>query len=573
MINQVHFGDVRMVLPQLADKRLRVNCVVTSPPYWGLRDYKTGTWTGGDPSCKHQQREIRRGLGLAESPAATRGGAKKIKEVGWIQFKDECAHCGAKRVDNQLGLEALHDCLGWATGVPCGECYICHLVEVFRGVWDVLADDGVVLLNLGDSYAGSVNLGDSYAGSGRGGNIGNETSGLEGIQPNHSRDAAEAHRQIAGKAPPEAQKAQAVTQRGRRTAAGLKQKDLCMIPARAALALQADGWYLRMDIIWHKPNGLPESVDDRPTKAHEYIWLLSKREDYYWDKEAIAEPVTESSLARVGQAGFCDQKGGAKDYGTTGVNANRSSRKTIENFAGSVKKYSFAREQPKDIGANGQKPQFRPDRADVAYVGAMRNARSVWTIPTKPYSGAHFAVFPEDIPERATLAGTSAKGHCPDCGAGWDRITAKGGHLKDWQLASGSRLDGSYEGKPKGDYEAHGAQNASAVKARILDGMRERVTLGWYPSCACYGLEALERTPADTPADIAAAIFQRNSARLAAAVPLKTVPGIVMDCFFGSGTTGEVAGRLGRDWVGIELNKDYEKLQQERTAQPGLRLV
>jgi hypothetical protein len=167
-----------------------------------------------------------------------------------------------------------------------------------------------------------------------------------------------------------------------------------------------------------------------------------------------------------------------------------------------------------------------------------RNLRTVWTIPTGQYSGAHFAVFPERIPEIAILAGTSQHGYCPVCGRGYRRIIEKGAQLAEQQRACGADLTGGYHGQATKEYEKAQSQNASETKRRILAGMRDRKTVGWEPTCTCDAGEP--------------------------------VHGIVLDPFLGSGTTAMVAERLGRRWIGCELNREYEPLIRERTAQKGL---
>lgn len=254
-----------------------VRTCVTSPPYWGLRDYGTASWEGGNPDCDH--------LG---KPMATRANINKncgtgndVKNSEYREFyRDICGKCGATREDQQLGLE----------GTP--EAYVENMVKVFREVWRVLADDGTLWLNLGDSYASG--------------------------------------------------------------------KQLVGIPWRVAFALQADGWYLRQDIIWAKPNPMPESVTDRCTKSHEYLFLLSKSPRYFYDYEAVRED-------GVIPAGTKAAKGSAERQGVKGVNA--------------------------------RPPEYK------VYDG-KRNKRDVWTIATKPFKGAHFAVMPEALVEPCVLAGS-----------------------------------------------------------------------------------------------------------------------------------------------------------------------
>jgi DNA modification methylase len=265
-MNKIEFGDCRETMRRWAADGVKVQTCVTSPPYFGLRDY---------------------------------------------------GHEG------QIGLE------------QTPEAYIAAMVEVFRCVRDVLADDGTLWLNIGDSYAGGGTVGRNDAGRdiGGGGNkLGSGNPGPQGI---------------------------------RQRVSGLKPKDLIGIPWMLAFALRADGWHLRQDIIWHKPNPMPESVRDRCTKAHEYIFLLSKSERYYFDSHAIAEP--------------------AQYFGKD----NRSGKGNI--------RYEGKRTEG-DAKANGQQ--------SFVTINETRNKRSVWTVTTKPYKGAHFATFPPDLIEPCILAGS-----------------------------------------------------------------------------------------------------------------------------------------------------------------------
>jgi DNA modification methylase len=229
------------------------------------------------------------------------------------------------------------------------EAYVARLVEVFREVRRLLRDDGTAWLNLGDSFA-------SPWPCNRRNVIG------AGSLDNGKREA-----------------------RPQRMGFGTKEKDLMMMPHRVAIALQDDGWWVRGDIVWHKPNPMPESVRDRPTRAHEYIFLLAKNQDYYYDADAIKEQPAESSMKRIGQANFANQTGGPKDY-RNGINPNRSMRQTLENFA----------------------------------ANPGRNKRDVWTVTTKPCREAHFATFPPDLIEPCILAGAPVGGMVldPFSGAG-----------------------------------------------------------------------------------------------------------------------------------------------------------
>ena len=311
MPNNILQGDVIEKLKEIETGT--VQCVVTSPPYWGLRDYG---------------------------------------------------------IDGQLGLE------------ETPEEYVEKMVEVFRQIKRVLKHDGTVWLNLGDSYNGS----------GKAGNKNSEyyKKHTEFGKPAKNKDKIGIPTNVKG----------------------LKPKDLVGIPWRVAFALQADGWYLRQDIIWHKPNPMPESVQDRCTKSHEYIFLLTKSAKYFYDNDAIRERTKESTLQRL------------------------------------------------DQNINKQSGSYTPSKGNgnmkaVGDIETGRNKRSVWKINTQPYKEAHFAVFPPELPELCIKAGSS-----------------------------------------EGD--------------------------------------------------------------------------IVLDPFFGSGTTGWVAQRLGRKWIGIELNEEYIKIAEKRFQQQEL---
>jgi DNA modification methylase len=318
-VNQLEIlaGDCRAILPTLEAGSAQT--CVTSPPYWGLRDYGTGQWEGGDAECGHAEyRSI--GASTLRNDGREKIGTQSYEKTAAtvIPYRGKCGKCGARRIDQQLGLES----------TP--EEYIANMVAVFREVWRVLRDDGTLWLNLGDSYA---------------------TGGRGGHRLEDAGDRGGTDLLPRSKPPP-----------------GLKPKDLCMMPARVALALQADGWYLRSDIIWHKLNPMPESVTDRPTKAHEYIFLLAKQERYFYDAEAIREPANPEHFSRY-------------KYDFTGAPE------------GSVI-------CPGDI--NGQRTMPKGKRE----FNEQRNKRSVWTIATQPYREAHFATFPEDLIKPCILAGS-----------------------------------------------------------------------------------------------------------------------------------------------------------------------
>lgn len=362
-------GDVIDGLRTLPDAS--VHCAVTSPPYWGLRDYG---------------------------------------------------------VDGQIGLE------------PTPDAFVAKMVEVFREVRRVLRDDGTLWLNLGDSYAANR----AY--------------------------------QV-----PDSKHVDVGNQMGMRVPDGLKPKDLCMMPWRVALALQADGWWIRSVIVWAKKSPMPESVTDRPTSSWEPIFLLTKSERYFYDAEAVKEPLTEAAIQR--------QSYGRKNQWGHIIDANQHADSRVHEDA---KSYTA------EDGPSG------------------RNQRNVWHLGPEPYAEAHFATFPTEIPRRAIKAGTSERGCCPGCGAGWVRITDRTQIKRE---------------RPNDYTKRDGADGTGNSCANSVAGVSVRTT-GWRPSCECGIAE--------------------------------TVPALVLDPFVGSGTTVAVARELGRHGVGCELNPEYAELARIR---------
>ena len=306
--SRILHGDSVEMLKTIPDGT--VDCCVTSPPYYGLRDYGTATWVGGDPSCPHYR--------TSKKSDKTATGHKNMMEtghaVGDAIYKTVCPICGAVRVDNQIGLEETPD------------EYIDRLVTVFREVKRVLRDDGTLWLNIGDSYCGTGDNG-------------------------NYKDPKN----------PEGRNGQAVAKNKRID--GIKSKDMIGIPWMLAFALRDDGWYLRQDIIWHKPNPMPESVRDRCTKSHEYIFLFSKKPKYYFDSDAIRENAKPDNSVR--------------DRDHTKLN-NTPGRTRM----GGLKTNHYTK----------------------------RNKRDVWKVATRPYKEAHFATFPEQLIEPCILAGSRPDG-------------------------------------------------------------------------------------------------------------------------------------------------------------------
>lgn len=306
-------GDCRDVLRTLADES--VHCCVTSPPYFGLRDYGNAA---------------------------------------------------------QIGLE------------PTPAEFVAQLVEVFREVRRVLRDDGTLWLNLGDSYAG-------YHGNKNSVIPTSATNGwTNGTNENERTSTANRN--------------------------GLKSKDLIGIPWRVAFALQADGWYLRQDIIWHKPNPMPESVRDRCTKAHEYVFLLSKSERYFYDLAAMQEPATAEHLAgnKSHKAQTAYEAGDERLRTKAGLTAYCERQRS--------KRDSFKRDDSKraEVIPGQTVGTHRADRDESNYDTATRNKRSVWTIATKPFSEAHFATMAPELAETCIKAG------CPDGGTVLDPFGGAG---------------------------------------------------------------------------------------------------------------------------------------------------
>ncbi len=353
-VNQILVGHAAGTLAKLPAGW--ASCCVTSPPYWGLRDYLTNPVVfGGLESCEHDWNELRKPA--ANGARDTMVGVTKNfhSATRRVTTSTSCTKCGAWR--GQLGLE------------PTPAMYVEHLVEIMREVRRALRDDGTLWLNLGDCYA-------TGAGSAR--NPGGDLFG----KSNRVVDA--------GSYP--------VSQPNRMPIDGLKPKDLVGIPWRVAFALQADGWYLRSDIIWQKPNAIPESVKDRPTRSHEYIFLLSKSEQYYYDHSAVMEPQSE----------------------------NERTRRLREHSEGLVTEYRLRRDSYKHGQiAPGVTSCLRSVRARyrLAALG-KRNRRTVWTVTTKRFAGAHFATFPEGIPEPCIMAGSPAGGIVLDPFAGAGTVAA-----------------------------------------------------------------------------------------------------------------------------------------------------
>lgn len=309
--NVVINGNCLDVMREMDDNS--VDVCITSPPYWGLRDYGTAEWIGGDPDCAHIKSENKHGGERADR-----------NQEGYVkQYSEVCGKCGAIRKDDQLGLE------------KTPEDYVENMVKLFREVRRALKPDGVLWLNLGDSYASNG----CY---------------LHSWMEKHP-EKKHLHTENAEKYKD--------TPAFRGGEYRIKAKDLVGIPWRVAFALQADGWWLRQDIIWHKPNPMPESVKDRCTKSHEYIFMLTKSARYYFDSDAIKEKAT-----------------------TYNADAKHKLPNNNGNIQGNMSERGVTRTTE---GLNNKSQQEKTSE--------YRNKRSVWTVTTKPFKDAHFATFPKDL--------------------------------------------------------------------------------------------------------------------------------------------------------------------------------
>jgi len=449
MRNIILQGHILEELAKISDES--IHCCVTSPPYFGLRDYglEPQIWDEGD-GCGHEWEDCRivSNSGGGWNNPETRGNYPTMRlknpekeNKSMVSQGSFCKLCGAWR--GSLGLE------------PTPELYVKHMVEIFREVRRALRKDGTLWLNLGSCYAGSGSPGGDFR-NGKGGDT--------YLRPYN------------------------------RMPSGFKPKDLIPIPWMVAMALQANGWYLRSDIIWSKPNPMPESVTDRPTTSHEYIFLLAKSRHYYYDQEAVRKPNTSATVERA-EYHWCNPGTKASTYQELkGIN----------------------RDEPYPINPAG------------------RNLRSVWTFATQNFPEAHFATFPEELARRCILAGTSAKGCCPKCGAGWKRIVEK--------------QNPGHTGKTESIYpEETKAKRLALLRQAARENGEEYVnrstTLGFFPSCSCN---------VGPP-----------------------IPCIVLDPFLGSGTTAKVARDLCRDYIGIELKKEYIEIAERRiaTARPQMEIL
>lgn len=347
-----------------------------------------------------------------------------------------------------------------------------------------------------------MNLGDSYAGGG-GGNYSNGTRNNSGQNVTNVRN-----------------------KESWLTAAGCKPKDLIGIPWMVAFALRADGWWLRQDIIWHKPNPMPESVTDRCTKSHEYVFLLTKSARYYFDAIAIQEPVSGTANSRGNGINPKAKKNSA------GVKQNESFSGAINGMVADRNKRTVWTIEENAALANWL-GEHNPELLHQ-FLSESANKPDLWKVSTKSYSGAHFATFPPALIEPCILAGTSEHGCCPQCGSPWERILEK--ERVATRPGNETKI-GRASAHPDSPHEQH-----SGMIVGNRDPQRHCTTtktIGWEPTCEC-------------------------------GADLKPVPCTVLDPFNGSGTTGEVARNCGCHYIGCELNPDYVVLTKKRLKQGSL---
>jgi DNA modification methylase len=482
-IIQGHVLDALRSLPEAS-----VQCVVTSPPYWGLRDYKLEPqiW-GGEAGCAHAWGdEGRKGGGSHRGRDLVDGPNVQLQRQAVPQASTG-AFCGCGAWRGSLGLE------------PTISLYLAHLVVIFEEVRRVLRDDGTLWLNIGDSYWSRPN----------------GTIGLNGDNDEH----APATRW---------RRAQAL-RKNRPTDGILKHKDLCLIPARLAIALQEAGWYARSDIVWSKPAPMPESVTDRPTRAHEYLFLLTKSPKYFYDGDAVREPLSEAVLARPYKQVFNAER---SEVGFPGGCPDRR---------GAARKADALKGSHGTNGHDGNGMRMPEKWSNPA----GRNLRSVWTIAGAPFSGAHFATFPPGLAERCIKAGTSERGCCPECGAPWKRETA---------VRYGNPGNRSTNG-PRSMERRHLERGTAGYAVRLE---RHAETVGWRYTCDCLRkrIEAAGIVWPITPEQAEALAPQFDD--------LAPIPCTVLDPFGGAGTTAMVALRLNRQAISIELSPEYTAMQRRR---------
>jgi hypothetical protein len=462
-----------------------VQCCLTSPPFFSLRDYGTATWEGGSPGCDHKDRPRRRDGGRRDHRGVPFGPTSGTAEA---QFRAVCGKCGARRVDRQIGLEA----------DPAS--YVARLVEVFREVRRILHPTGLLLINLGDSFAG--------------GGGGNYTKGVRNNSGQNVTNVRNRPDWLEG--------------------AGVKAKDLLGIPWLVAFALRADGWYLRCAPPWVKDNCMPESVSDRLTTAHEYWFLLAKSARYFWDADAVRVPHSAAGIAR-------QNRGRPHQWGHVIEANSHVERRTFEDarsYGGPEDLNPAGRNlRTSDVFYQSLDDLIEGERAWLAHLehvranGGMLLDREgdplALCYPTFAFPGSHFATFSPHMITPLLKAATSERGCCPACRAPWVRIVerTRGPVAEAFTPKIAAKVAAGL----------HSPKTGLANPGWRKEPRASTSTVGWQPSCAC--------PPADP------------------------VSCLCIDPFCGSGTVGLVARRLGRRFVGFDLNEQYVSMSRKRIAE------
>jgi len=489
-VNKIHVGHVIDVLKQIPGNSIDV--CVTSPPYWGLRDYGKSTsviWDG-DVNCKHEwgDKIIKHSYGnVGNNPSI---GNQKIDAMRGTENKGNfCIKCGAW--NGQLGLE------------PHPQMYINHIVEIFREVGRVLKDSGTLWLNIGDTYCGGGTHHGKWKESGKH-RLSKGNDYMSGLEPQAATNLDMDDK-------------------------WLQPKQQLMIPERVAIAMQEDGWIKRNTVIWYKPNAMPSSVKDRMNTTYEMIFFFSKARRYYFDLDSIRAPhkYPKDVIRRILQDKKDNinpfAKGSEDKQWRRDIKVKEYKSKYKKNHGqtlqGLIRNQSIAkdraisRKEAEKLFPNNESLQKEYIKYVHNHSGHFKgkNPGDTWIINTKPFKGAHFAVYPTTLIERI-LKCAAPREVCSKCGKNRKRII---------ELGKIIFKGGSNKGKLSNNLESI---KLSKIKCKAVE-TREHITVGW-SKCNC------------------------NK---------EFKPGIVLDTFMGSGTTGLVAKQMGLNWIGIELNEQYAR--------------
>lgn len=395
---------------------------------------------------------------------------------------------------------------------PTLELYLEHIVEVYREVKRILRPDGLIWVNIGDRFTSGGRR--TYDKSVR------STSGFD----NH---AAGVMRPF--------------------DPAGLKPKDLCMLPARVAMALQNDGWYLRAQIPWIKRNPMPESAEDRPAVAVEYVFLFSKSQNYFYDPEAVKMPVSTNTHPRTAKAS--EFPSAAERDG----NRRRITPKAALSALGSKQNAQWQDSHSGEVSARNRR---NSDWLMQSWQGMLTDDDGMplaLIVNPKGEKIEHFASYPDKLVEPMIRSSTSDGGCCPKCGANMERILEETQDLEHQKQCGGDQ-HGEYFGKATKNFKANKVQDASDVKRRILAGMMIRKTIGYKTTCDCNGKVAIATGTKE-------------------ALGYRPAPCRVLDPFHGTGTTSRVAVNHGRDYTGCEISDAYFKDSDCKDGQTAMHLI